>query len=129
MHARTRVLSVGQCPIDGPRLGIFLRDVLGARVDTADSADAAIRAAAGPRAERYDLVLVNRVLAADGSSGLEVVSALRAAGCPAPIMLISDLESAQHDAQRRGAVRGFGKSDMDDPDVAERLRALCRVHA
>jgi DNA-binding response OmpR family regulator len=128
MHRTIRVLSVGQCAVDGPRLHHFLRDVLGARVDSADTAAAAVRLAAGPRAIRYDLVVVNRVLASDGGPGVDVVAALRAAGCPAPIMLISDLESAQHEAQRRGAIRGFGKSQIDDPVVIDRLRAVVHAH-
>lgn len=129
MNRTVRVLSVGQCAIDGPRLRHFLRDVLGAHVDSADTADAAVRLAAGPRATRYDLVLVNRVLAADASPGVEVIEALSLSGCPAPIMLVSDLETAQHEAQRRGAVRGFGKSDIDDPDLIDRLRAAVHIHA
>lgn len=129
MHRTVRVLSVGQCAVDGPRLSHFLRDILGAQVDSVDTARDAVRLAAGPRAVRYDLVLVNRVLIADGSAGVDAVEALRAAGCPAPIMLVSDLETAQHEAQRRGAVRGFGKSEIDDPVLIERLRAAVHVPA
>ena len=128
MNRTPRILSVGQCSIDAARMGHLLRDALGAQVDAAETHEAALRLAAGPRALRYDLILVNRILSATGGPGLELIDALRGAGCSAPIMLISDLETAQHDAQRRGAIRGFGKSELDDPAVAERLRACVLAH-
>jgi DNA-binding response OmpR family regulator len=76
------------------------------------------------RQGRFDLVLVNRVLDADGSSGLELIRQLLASkDMPAPpVMLVSNYEDAQRDAVAAGAAPGFGKAQLDDPNVLERLR-------
>jgi len=52
---------------------------------------------------------VNRVLAADGSSGMKVIETLLGTGTKVPVMLVSDFTEAQDTAVSLGAVRGFGK--------------------
>lgn len=106
-----RILDVGQCGFDGPRMAALWRDRLGATVDRCPSGADALRCCSQTR---YDLVLVNRVLAADGSSGLDVVQNLVGSGQPAPVMLVSDIEAAQDQAVALGAVRGFGKAALGD---------------
>jgi DNA-binding NarL/FixJ family response regulator len=111
-----RLLDVGQCGVDGPRMTQLFQRELDAVVERADDltetreklADAA-----------FDLILVNRVLAADGSSGLDVIDALINDGCEAPVMLVSDRDDAQEEAIAHGAIRGFGKSKLWDPDTVE----------
>lgn len=94
---------------------------LGCEVDRAHSKDQAIELAA---AQAYDLVLVNRILAADRSQGLEVIAALRAAHPMLRLMLISDLPAAQDQAVDIGALRGFGKADLASPATEDLLRIL-----
>jgi hypothetical protein len=68
------ILDVGQCGFDGPRMAALWRDKLDATVDrVANGKDAAQSLKKGG----YDVVLVNRVLAADGSSGLDVIADLQ----------------------------------------------------
>ena len=66
------------------------------------------------RAGNFDLVLVNRVLDIDGTSGLDVIQAIKAepklAGIP--LMLVSNYHDAQTEAQTLGALPGFGKTDL-----------------
>ena len=119
------VLSVGQCGFDGPRIERWLRRELGVEVEHADTA-AEARALATSR--KYDVVLVNRELASDGSSGIALVGELVRCGCPS-VLLVSDRPEAQAQAQEVGAKPGFGKAGLDDPATAELVRKLCGAPA
>lgn len=114
-----RLLDVGQCGFDGPRMTRLFREELDARVDNADDLDETRQKLSKGK---YDLVLVNRLLAMDGSSGLEVIKALTSAGCECPVMLVSDKGDAQEQAVKLGAVRGFGKSELEEPATLELIR-------
>src|SRR5580704_7197635 len=103
MNPSMRILEVGQCGFDGPRMEALWRDALGAEVDSAASERSAI---AHMKSHKYDIALVNRILAADGSSGLHVIASLLKLGTGTPIMLVSDLSEAQDAAVELGAVRG-----------------------
>lgn len=75
------------------------------------------------------LLLVNRVLDGrfDSDSGLELIQSLRNQGAGADIRLISNFPEAQQEAEAAGAVTGFGKQDLYDPQtrqlIAESLGA------
>jgi two-component system, chemotaxis family, chemotaxis protein CheY len=108
--SRVRVLSVGQCGFDQGSLGRYLGKHYNAQVTVADTFEEAF---ADLRSGTYDLILVNRVTDADGSSGLEMIRDLKAdpaLAAAAPVMLVSDLERAQEEAVALGALPGFGKS-------------------
>jgi CheY-like chemotaxis protein len=116
-----RILDVGQCGFDGPRMAALWRDKLDATVDrVANGKDAAQRLKKGG----YDVVLVNRVLAADGSSGLDVIEDLLSAKTSVPVMLVSDLTDAQDAAVALGAVRGFGKAELGEPATLELVASV-----
>jgi CheY-like chemotaxis protein len=118
-----RVLSVGQCGYDHGRIARHLRDAFGARAERADSAGEALAAA---RSGGLALLLVNRVLDGDGSSGLALIAALKAdpATAGVPAMLVSNYADAQAQAVALGALPGFGKADLDRPRAAEALGAV-----
>jgi CheY-like chemotaxis protein len=63
-HMAIRILDVGQCGFDGPRMAALWRERLGAIVDNADSGHDALQRL---QHQKYDAILVNRVLARDGS--------------------------------------------------------------
>jgi CheY-like chemotaxis protein len=107
-----KILDVGECGFDGPRMATLWHDELGATVDRVDDGQAAAHKL---KQGKYDLVLMNRVLAADGSSGLAVIENLLKAKTKVPIMLVSDLPEAQDAAVALGAIRGFGKSHLGEP--------------
>jgi CheY-like chemotaxis protein len=116
-----KILDVGQCGLDGPRMAALWRDQLGATVDrVANGKDAVERLKNGD----YDVVLVNRVLAADGSSGLDVIEDLLSANKSVPVMLVSDLTDAQDAAVALGALRGFGKADLGEPATLELVASV-----
>jgi ActR/RegA family two-component response regulator len=106
-----KILDVGQCGFDGPRLRRMLRERLEADVDCADTLDEALEQAAK---YAYDLVLVNRVFNADRSSGLAAIAALHQAYPELKLMLVSDRPDAQMEAVALGACMGFGKSALGD---------------
>jgi DNA-binding response OmpR family regulator len=77
-------------------------EALGADVDCAATGDVAVEVL---QRTDYDVVLVNRLLAADGSSGLEVIERLLALRRESPVMLVSDRTNVQGycGQARRGA--------------------------
>ncbi len=121
MQQQIRLLDVGQCGIDGPRMMKLFQNKLSAVVDEADDL-AETRKKLSDSA--YDLILVNRVLASNGSSGLDLIDALLKSNSEAKVMLVSDLPEAQEQAMAKGAIRGFGKSKLADPAT---LELICKT--
>jgi two-component system, chemotaxis family, chemotaxis protein CheY len=121
--ARKRVLSIGQCGPDHYSIAWTLRSEFGAEVVPAqDAAEAEMLLAKG----EFVLVLVNRVLDSDRSSGMEIVKKLRESPTQSriPVMLVSNYPDAHQQAVAHGALPGFGKAELGDADVIERLRPL-----
>jgi two-component system chemotaxis response regulator CheY len=118
-----RVLSVGQCLADHGSISRTFQRHLDAEVHAADSADDAL---AQLRQGSFDLVLVNRVFDADGSSGLDLIQRLKADESlrNLPVMLVSNYEDAQRDAVQAGARPGFGKAALGQSPMLERVKAV-----
>ena len=114
-----RILDVGECGFDGPRMAELWRSELGAHVDRVDTGGQAARKL---KAGEYHIVLINRILASDGSSGLDVIRELKDAGTTVPLMLVSDLSEAQQEAVKLGAVQGFGKSDLGEQSTLDLVK-------
>ncbi len=117
------ILDVGQCGFDGPRMAALWKKKLGAHVSRADTLDDAIEKL---REKTYDVVLVNRVLASDGSSGLDVIREIKSESPETPVMLVSDLPEAQEEAVAAGALPGFGKQNLEDEATLETVRNASR---
>ncbi len=115
------VLDVGQCNPDHSSISQLLKRQFGASVDRAQYADEAIRLAS---AKAYDLILINRILDADGSEGLPILDQLKSNPTTQkiPVMLVSNFADAQSTAVSRGAETGFGKNSLRDSATVERLR-------
>jgi two-component system chemotaxis response regulator CheY len=120
-----RVLSVGQCGYDHGNISQAVQQAFGAEVIPADSAAEALQRL---RQEEFALVLVNRVLDADGSSGLDLIRRIRhdSALAEVPVMLVSNYEDAQQEAAAVGAAPGFGKVAVGRPEMEVRLRPFLR---
>jgi two-component system chemotaxis response regulator CheY len=123
-----RVLSVGQCGFDHGSITRQMRQRFGAEVVGASDAPEAIAALRGGG---FDLVLVNRVLDGDGSSGLDLIRTLKAdpALSGLPVMLVSNYASAQDQAMTLGALKGFGKSDLGREPFLAAMRRVFPVDA
>jgi two-component system chemotaxis response regulator CheY len=116
-----RVLSVGQCWADHSAISRTLQRHFGADVIRADSTADAVDQL---RQKTFDLVLVNRVFDADGTSGLKLVQQLKQEQelHQVPVMLVSNYEDAQQEAVSAGAVPGFGKAALGLPQMLARVK-------
>ena len=118
-----RVLDVGQCDFDHDNISRLLSEEFGADVKQAATGEEAFHIV---RAGHYDLVLVNRILDANSTSGLELIQRLlsnedtRAT----PTMLVSNYTEAQDVAVALGATRGFGKNTLTSPETRDLLASL-----
>ena len=111
------VVDLGQCDPDHSSIKRLL-EPLGLKV---------VRAHSGTDAKEFltaggvALVLVNRVLDADGSDGMAIIKELIELGS-APVMLVSNYPEYQQKAVEMGALPGFGKSALRDPQTTELVR-------
>lgn len=118
---QVRILDVGQCGFDHAAIADFLQQIVSAHVDPAGTTAETEKLL---QQNRYDLVLINRILDRDGSSGIDLIKQLRQLpNCP-PLMLVSNLPDAQAKAMAAGALQGFGKSGIHLPQTAEHLREI-----
>ncbi|GIW98242.1 MAG: transcriptional regulator [Pirellulaceae bacterium] len=74
----------------------------------------------------YDLVLINRKLDIDYSDGMVIVRAIKEDPelAAVPVMLVTNYPEHQQEAVRAGAVEGFGKLALNEPQTIERLAAV-----
>jgi hypothetical protein len=115
-----RILLVGHCGVDGPRLkseiSQFLSDADVERINS----DADLRRACDRGA---DLLLINREpLGFEPRSGTQLVRDLCERFPGQKLILVSDLEEAQQEAAEAGALPGFGKSDIGSPKFEDTVR-------
>ena len=114
-------MSVGQCGFDHSSISRYLTEEFAATVDAADTRFEALQAL---ERQPYHLVLVNRVLDSDGSSGQLVIEAILGLDNAPPVMLVSNYADAQQQAETAGAQPGFGKSSLRTPETRARLSAV-----
>ena len=115
-----RVLSVGQCTADHGSICRLLEQEFATEVVPSDDARQALALARG---ERFDLVLVNRILDRDGSEGLAIVRQIKTEPALAalPVMLVTNYADHQALAVAEGAEQGFGKSELSLPATRSKL--------
>jgi CheY-like chemotaxis protein len=108
-----RILSVGQCGADHYSISTFLQSHFdGVEVEPMHTTKQAIAAL---KARPFNLVLVNRRFDWDGGPGLDLIRAMKADGelASVPVMLVSNHADAQKEAMAAGAIRGFGKANLN----------------
>jgi len=117
------VLDVGQCGFDHGNISRLLTKDFGADVVQAATSEEAVQAVRGGH---FDLVLINRILDADGASGLDLIQRLKShEGTRAtPVALVSNYPEAQEAAVALGARRGFGKDALTDPESHNLLASI-----
>jgi len=115
-----RVLDVGNCSPDHAAIRDAIRSNFDALVDRADTAEEAVQMLAE---QEYHLVLVNRIFDRNGGSGLELIALVRSDPRfgTIPVMLISNYDNYQRQAQELGAVPGFGKLAIESAGTLEKL--------
>lgn len=117
-----RILLVGHCGVDGPRLKAELSKAIPSATVERINSDAALRAAL----EKGEaLLLVNREPVGFDGEGVDLIRQVKAGHPGVKTMLVSDKSDAQRDAEQAGAMKGFGKSQMGSQRLAEHItRAL-----
>lgn len=120
-----RVLDVGNCGFDHGSIARLLEREFHAEAVAAHDSHEALQEV---RSGRYSLVLVNRVLDSDGSSGLDLIETLKSdpATKDVPVMMITNYAEHQAKAVAAGAEEGFGKSTLHEPETIERLARFLR---
>lgn len=71
------------------------------------------------------VLLVNRELDGAfhaGTGGIDLIRQLAQSDSPPPMLLVSNFEEAQSEAQAAGAMPGFGKSNLYHEDTTQRLK-------
>ncbi len=115
-----RILDVGQCGFDHSAIADVAHKQTGAIVEQAGSAAQAVAILAS---QSYDLVLINRILDGDGTSGVDLIAQLKTnPNCP-PLMMVSNYPDAQRAAVKAGALEGFGKNALYLASTAKILQA------
>lgn len=117
-----RVLNVGHCDYDHGNIARLLKERFQAHVDRAAGLEDTLTFV---KRTSYDLVLVNRLMDRDGSEGMEIIRRLKddPTTKTIPVMLISNYAEAQASAVAAGALPGFGKASLDQPETLIRLKA------
>jgi two-component system chemotaxis response regulator CheY len=115
-----RVLDVGNCSFDHDIIRALISANFDAQAAAASLQDEALKML---RAGHFDLVLVNRKLAADSSQGVDLIERMKADPqlADVPVMLLSNYPEAQRAAVAAGAQPGFGKAELDHPETLEKL--------
>ena len=117
-----RVLDVGNCAADHAAIRSLIERGFDATVTRAHGEHDSL---AVLRSERFDLVLVNRLLDR-GGEGMQVISRIKNDPDLArvPVMLVTDYPEHQRAAVEAGAEHGFGKSELQTPQTREKLKRL-----
>ena len=123
-----RVLDIGQCSFDHSSIRRLIEGRFDAAVSQAHGVDDAL---AQLRSGSFDLVLVNRLLDADGSDGMEIIEQMKADPelQSVPVMLVTNYPQHQQRAVEAGAEPGFGKSQLASPETQQRLEAFLATTA
>lgn len=117
-----RILDVGNCGPDHQSIRRFFERNFDAHVDQTDAAEDTLAAL---RASHYDLVVVNRKLDVDYSDGLELIKQIKADEqlAAVPVMLVTNFPEHQQQAVAAGSLYGFGKLELENPEVIDRVRS------
>lgn len=111
-----RVLDIGNCGPDHHSLTMMVTQNFDAVVDRAHRADDALALLAQ---NDYSLVVVNRLLDEDGSSGMNVVKQVQETHADLPVMLVTNYDQHQRAAVAAGCRPGYGKNDLFSQSTIE----------
>ena len=113
-----RVLDIGNCVPDHQSITTMIESNFDATVDQANAFEDAETLL---KKNAYDLVVVNRLLDMDGSSGMEVIRRVREHNGDLTVMLITNFPKHQETAIKIGAVPGFGKNAVGNQETIDLL--------
>lgn len=114
-----RVVLVGHCGVDGPRLKSEIEANAGPIEVLRINDQAALESTCE---EGADLLLVNREPVGFDDEGLDIIRSVRNRYPGQKVMLVSDYPDAQEQAIKSGALPGFGKADIGSPKLIETVK-------
>jgi len=113
-----RVLDIGNCGPDHHSITEMIESNYDAVVDQANAFE---DAETQLKQNNYDLVVVNRLLDMDGSSGMDVIRRVLEHDQNLKVMLITNFPEHQEVAVAGGAVPGFGKNSVGNQETINLL--------
>lgn len=116
-----RVLDVGNCTADHSSISELIESAFDATVIQAHDAEEAAEAVT---TDSFDLVLVNRIIDRNQSSGLDIIQRIKSdsRSSSTPVMMITNFPEHQDLAIEAGAQPGFGKSELGSAELIDKLR-------
>lgn len=114
-----RIVLVGHCNFDGPRLQEEIRAMPEGLEVVRVNDDADLQAVCE---KGENLLLINREPVGFEEEGMDIVRELCERYPGQCVMLVSDHSDAQEQAVEAGAMFGFGKLDMGTQKLAEAVR-------
>ncbi len=116
-----QILNVGQCQADHNSIRQFVQAEFGAEAEYCADISAAMKRLCE---QRFDLVLVNRIIDATLDEGSELIQQMKESEFlrEVPVMMVSNFDSAQMAAADLGAGPGFGKAHLEENETRELLR-------
>ena len=118
-HMSKRILLVGHCGVDGPRLQSEISSFLGGVEVLRVNSDQDLQREAGQGA---DLLMVNREPVGFSKEGVDIIRHLHQHFPDCKVMLVSDYPEAQEEALGVGAIPGVGKADIGSPKFEKTVR-------
>ena len=111
-----KVLLVAHCGSDTARIQRVLES-LGADFEGAFNKDGALEKL---KSKKFDLVLPNRVFGYDEDGGIDFIKTMKEDDelKDIPVMLVSGFDDYQDRAVEVGAIRGFGKNELETGGAA-----------
>lgn len=115
-----KVLLVAHCGSDTVRIQRVL-DTLGAEFEGAFNKGGALEKL---KNNKFDLVLPNRVFGYDDEGGIDFIKTMKGDEelKDVPVMLVSGFDDYQDRAVAAGAVRGFGKDQLETGGAASIMK-------
>jgi len=117
----TEVLLVGHCGPDAIMLKTAVQRVLPEAAVELINDQESLQSALS----RNVMLLVNRELDGvfdTGTGGIDLIRHLARGAGSVPMILLSNFEDAQVEAEAAGAMPGFGKNDLYHEDTTQRLK-------
>ncbi len=114
-----RVVLVGHCGIDGPRLQEEISskapDFEVTRINDLEELQSVVK-------EGADLLLVNREPVGFEEEGVDIIRDVHQKYPDQKMMLVSDFPEAQDEAVKAGALPGFGKADIGSAKLLDTVK-------
>ena len=111
-----KILDVGNCDPDHSSISALLQANFDVAIDRTHGFADAMESV---RSQQYGLVLINRLMDRDGSPGIEIIKAVKSdpATAETKVMMITNFAEHQEIAVNAGAVAGFGKAALHEPET------------